>query len=409
MKISQKLIFGFVGIASLVIVVGYFSVNTSRKTLQKTIGNASALLATKMLENIDTSICSRIEFIQSTTKDLITQRVVSESNKEFEKINDIQAYISKKDRQWMSEPKEVKTVFMQDLINNQLSEELREKAIFYHEKYGYAIFGEIFVTNKYGANVAQTGKTTDYYQADEQWWQNAREDSIYVDNVKYDESSGIYSTDICVRIDDINDNFAGVIKAILNIEETISFIKRTAAQETDGIDFKLLSKDGKLLYATQKNEVSITLPKELLACFNKDKGLGRKAGFVIAADTDQKAKVFAYAYSNGYKDYKGLDWILVVEHKTEQIFAPITDLKKQILTASIAITLLAISIGLLISRSISRPLGRLSIAAARIGQGRLDSRLEINSNDEIGQLSILIASEPAPSMFTTINCASFPI
>lgn len=60
------------------------------------------------------------------------------------------------------------TPFMQLLINNELSGNLREKFIGFGEKeYGCRVFSEIIITNKYGANAAQTEKTTDYYQADE--------------------------------------------------------------------------------------------------------------------------------------------------------------------------------------------------------------------------------------------------
>ncbi len=114
---------------------------------------------------------------------------------------------------------------MQELINNRLSRELKEKIEFYKENYGYRVLGEVFVTNKYGANVGQSGKTSDYYQADEEWWQNARENDLFVSDVEYDESADVYSVDLCIRIDDENGNFIGVIKVVLNIEEVISIIK----------------------------------------------------------------------------------------------------------------------------------------------------------------------------------------
>lgn len=393
MKISQKLILGFISIALLITVVGYISVNASQEALQKTIGDASSLLATTMLEHIDRSICNRIEFVQSTTKDLITQRVVLESNREFEKLNDIQSCIDTRDREWISTSKEEKTVFMQELINNELSEELREKMDFYEEKYGYKVFGEVFVTNKYGANAAQSGKTTDYYQADEKWWQDAKKTGLYVGDVEYDKSANVYSTDVCIRIDSPNGDFAGVIKAVLNIEETINSIKKaeaTAAEEITTREFKLLSRDGKVIYATEEYEFLKPLPEELLSFLHDHEntkyehaayfiGTGDKAG--------EGTEVFAYAHSEGYKDFKGLGWILLVEHETEEIFTSAAKLKKRILTASIVITVLAIIIGLIISRSISHPIGKLSIAAAKIGKGELDTRLEIKTNDEIGELA----------------------
>ena len=82
--------------------------------------------------------------------------------------------------------------------------QLRKRIDFFCAKYGYRVFGEIFVTNRYGANVIQTGRTTDYRQDDEEWWQRARTDRVYVADVQYDDSAGVYSVDICVRVDDEN-------------------------------------------------------------------------------------------------------------------------------------------------------------------------------------------------------------
>jgi len=49
--------------------------------------------------------------------------------------------------------------------------------------------------------------------------------------------------------------------------------------------------------------------------------------------------------------------------------------------------LVALGSGLFISRSISKPLAKLRAAAAEIGKGRLDTEIEVNSDDEIGLLA----------------------
>ena len=98
------------------------------------------------------------------------------------------------------------------LVQSKISRDLREKIEFYEEKYNFSLFGEIFVTNKYGANIGQTGRTSDYYQADEEWWQNGKKDGLYVCDVEYDESANVYSIDIVIRIDDKNGNFIGESK-----------------------------------------------------------------------------------------------------------------------------------------------------------------------------------------------------
>jgi len=391
MKISQKLTLGFLSTALLVAVVGYISIDASQKALQESIGEQSAALAAKMLEHIDRCIYNRIETFQEYSKDLITQRVISESNEEFEKLDNIQAYISEKDREWTSVPKEEVTAFMQKLINNELSEELREKISFYEAKYGYRVFGEVFVTNKYGANTAQTGKTTDYYQADEQWWQMAKKDGLYVADVEYDRSANVYSTDICIRIDDRKGNFLGVIKVVLNIEETISFIKKSETpEEHRALQFKLLAKDGKIIYATEEFEFLQNLPLELSSLLHpeeKDEH-AHKSYFIAAGDKPGEGEeLFAHVHSKGYEGYKGLGWILVVELDTDEVFTPVAELRTHILIISLVVTILAVLLGFFISKTISEPLRKLAIAAAEIGTGKLDTGLEVKSNDEVGQLA----------------------
>ncbi len=202
MRIGQKLTWGFVGIASLVVIVGSVCIYTSQIELQKAIGNNSVMLAQETLDKIDREIYHTIEEFQIYSKDLILQKAVAKSNREFEKLENVQEYIDKKDREWVSAQKGTTTPLMQELMNNELSKELRERPEFFQKCYGYKILGEVFVTNSYGANVGLTGKTSDYKQDDEEWWQKAREDGLCVVDVEYDESAGVYSTDIAIRIDD---------------------------------------------------------------------------------------------------------------------------------------------------------------------------------------------------------------
>ncbi len=225
MKIGLRLILGFLAVSVLVAIVGYISTNANQRTLQKTIGDSSVQLALETLRDIDRNLYLKIESFQEYTNDLTLQDVILESNQTFEKLDNIQAYINEKNHEWTSAPKDVITPFMQDLINNRLSDELRVKMEFYEREYGYRVFGEIFVTNKYGVNIAQTGKTSDYYQADEDWWQSTKRDGLYIRDVEYDESADVYSTDMGIRIDDEGGNFLGNMKVVFNIEETINIIK----------------------------------------------------------------------------------------------------------------------------------------------------------------------------------------
>lgn len=256
MKIRKKLFLGFLTIALLVTVVGLFAVYASQRTLQKHIQDESVALAANVLRQADKTVYLRIEQLQAHVRHLSEEAILIRSNQEFEDLDDIQEYINEKDKVWTSTDTEESNTFMEELINNELSEEIRDEfelKSFYKERYGYEVYGEVFVTNKYGANAAQTGKTSDYYQADEQWWQDAKNDGLCVGDVEYDQSADVHSIAIAARINNSDGEFLGVIKAVLNIAEVINVVKATATEEGHAhLDFKLLTADNRNIYSTEE-------------------------------------------------------------------------------------------------------------------------------------------------------------
>ncbi len=389
MKIIHKLIIGFSVVILLIWIVGYFGVYVSRKALQKLIGESSVSFAVEILNQIDRDIHSRIEQLQAYSKNLGKEEELIRSNQEFDKLDNVQEYIDEKDEAWRAAGKEKVTSFMSELINNELSKQLREEIElreFYEERYGYKVVGEVFVTNKYGANVAQTGKTTDYRQDDEEWWQKASKDDLYVADVEYDTSADVYSTDIGIRINDEKGDFIGVMKVVLNIEEVINIIKEaetTAEYETTEI--KLINREGKIISdsAEEYRLFQNISDEEFFKRIRGDTGYFIKRG----ETTGEGEELVVYVRSKGYRNFEGLGWILLMEYQTEEIFAPVTKLRNGILIISLAVTILAVLTGFFISRFFSNRVTKLRAAAIEIGRGNLDTQIAVESNDEIGQLA----------------------
>ena len=387
MKIRQKLILGFAGIASLVGVVGIMCVNTSQRALQKSIGESSVALAVETIDKIDRHIYHTIEEFQIYCSDLVFQETVAKSNQEFEKLQNFQKHIDEKNNEWISARTGTTTALMQELLNNKLSEELREKIRFHEEKYGYKVLGEVFVTNKYGANVALTDKTSDYRQDDEQWWKKAKEDGLCVDDVEYDESAGIHSTTIAIRSNDKEGNFAGVVKVVLNIEETINIIKKTKeVTRYNNAEFNLLERNGKTIF-DQSGEFKLFEDLSNSKFFKEI--AGDKGYFIKEAEDRKEGKtvLLAFARSQGHNDYEGLGWILTIEYEIAELFAPVVKLRNIILSTSLVLTILAVIPGILISNYISRPLSKLEAAMDKISKGDMGIKVDIKRNDEIGHLA----------------------
>ena len=216
--ISARLIAGFLLVMLLIAALSLQSIDVGQEFLEESVGTGSTFLAEEMLKSMDYSIYVKVETLQVYANNLALQEMLSASNKQFEKLENIAVYLDQKDMEWVSAPKNQITPFMQNLIENDVSNKFRKELTeVYQRKYGYQVFGEVFVTNKYGANVAQTGKTSDYRQDDEEWWQNAVKKDFSVSDVEYDDSVGTHAISIAVRVDDEAGNFLGEMKAVVAV------------------------------------------------------------------------------------------------------------------------------------------------------------------------------------------------
>jgi PAS domain-containing protein len=393
MKLIHKLILGFLLIALLSWIAGIYTVYVNKQELQELILKDTEALLIETLDKIDRHINSRIELFEDYSRDLIVKNTIHKSNKDFGELRNREAYLAKMDREWTNTPEGEITPFMKDLLEINLSEELREKISFYEQKHGYRVFGEVFVTNKYGANIALTGRTTDYRQDDEEWWQRAQQEGISVEDVDYDDSAGVYSIDIGLRIDDEEGSPIGVMKVVLNVEEIINIIRELHASilhsEHKIMRHYLISKEGNLFYSSQKDrqfleDVSHLIHQEHMSpVAGNDKPT---AGSYFMQEGDDEILV-SHAHSEGYGLFKGLHWILVLQHETDEIFAPITQLRKRVVATSFTLTLFGILIAYVVSISVTRNINKLRKAATRIGKGYLNTDIDVKSHDEIGQLA----------------------
>ena len=155
------------------------------------------------------------EVLQIRKNSQIIQALVK-SNAEFDAMDDPYGVIDQRNNEWVKAENKV-TPFMGSLIGTKVSDLLRNVILEDKEKTQDFTYEEIFVTNAYGANIAQTGKTSDYQQWDEQWWLQAKRSGVYFQS-GYDESAGVYALDISVRITDDSEKFLGIMKFVINIE-----------------------------------------------------------------------------------------------------------------------------------------------------------------------------------------------
>ncbi len=402
MKIRNKIILSLL----VVVLIGgsfalYFSNKFSQQALKDSIGENSVTLAQQAIDSVDRIIYRRIERWQSyiDSRPRIIE-LLNQSNQTFQDMDNRQEVIAERDNQWIFATNDEMITYMSEWTDEQLSQNLRDVVDFYETQYDYKLFPEVFITNKFGLNIAQTNRTTDYYQADEDWWQQTKNNGLFIIDADYDESAGMYSLGLCIRIDDEQGNFLGVIKIILNLQEIISIINdigintnlnvdgsdQQVVNPVDLVEFNLVNSKGNLIYSTQSVDYQYLekISDEIITTINSNKNLRY---FTYLDDENGEEELYSFANSLGYRDYKGLGWIFILEQKTSDVYAPVKDLGWNLGIVIAGSSILAIIVGYFVSKIITKPIDILKKSTEIIKKGDLNHQATISSNDEIGDFS----------------------
>ena len=391
MRIAHKLVLGSLILVLLSWGVGLYAVSVGRESLHKTIIRDAANIASNAIDHIDEALLKCVTDWHIYATEPGFQTALAKSNAEFEAKKNLQAYINEQDAQWRSQLQAGGSDTMRSILASSHSGILRAYINKLATLHGYELYGEAFVTNRYGVNVMQTGKTSDYRQDDEEWWQEAKRLGTFIGEVVFDQSAGVFGRDISIRVDDEEGNFLGVINAVLSIGAVQATLEEVVHHEIEpkieshGARVALMDSMRRIIISITNGHTELASGQAYAHSFSLP-GEGRTTIFEID-DPEVGKALIACAFSGQEEGSPDLGWILSIEYPQEVILAPLTQLRNQIYLAATCITLVAIGMSTLVSLSYSRRLGKIRDQAVATGDGDFSSRLRMNHSDEIGQLS----------------------
>jgi signal transduction histidine kinase len=88
-----------------------------------------------------------------------------------------------------------------------------------------------------------------------------------------------------------------------------------------------------------------------------------------------------------FQTIQPLGWRVFVEEPLGEAFAPLKSVIWSTSLVLVVFLLLAVATGVLLARRLVRPIESIQAAAAKIGAGGLDQRIEVTTNDELGALA----------------------
>jgi len=402
-KITNRTL--FIGIAP-VLMVGIFSWfslnqlttsangqldNSRAELLDSVVGNNLSTTSARIVNQLDTFMLERISDVVVWASAPIILQAAKSAAAAHQKAGLVDKEIDEIEALFKTR----KSLNISPTANRYLIQQIRRSS---H-------FGEVFFTDKHGFNTALTNPTSDFVQRDENWWKTAWENGISVGEVEFDDSAGIWSIDISVRIDDTaSGRSLGVMKAVLGVS-LIQEVADKGARDINGGLVTVISSGGRLLAETSSKHAKDRIMVDSVNLRNStDPALQevfstRNKGYVLSSD-----QVLGYAKSAGPELYRtvvtrfpGFNWSVLVQQPTSIALAPIEGLstvqaslqtsKRQVIViltiVVLAVFALAFFIASMLSKAITQPMLDLRELADSVSKGDTSRTISVNSDDEI--------------------------
>ncbi len=102
-------------------------------------------------------------------------------------------------------------------------------------------------------------------------------------------------------------------------------------------------------------------------------------------DSKQRMKIVRYEY------FRPWDWIVAVGSYEDEFYQEANEIKGRIMESmvvlSLFVSIVAVALVFLASKVLTDPINRMIEVIRRVKRGRLDERMEVKSNDELGELA----------------------
>ncbi len=375
---EYTLVFASLSVA-LVVLLSYISYQRNARVLEEGIRQELLRTVDQTLQGIDDEIEERIGDVRALTLSPILRQAALESARRVESLGLHEADEARVALALAGRPETAVAAAARTFL-----EDLKES---------YPYLAEVFVTDRHGINAVSSNPTTDLRQDDETWWQEAVIQKLYLGNLEYDESAGVYAFSVALPISDGLRGSAGVVKAVINLKGIQE--RGNAIRVGRGGYVVILSRDGRVL--------SHPDPQYLFRPVGDVPALAKVSDLISSsvrgvrdfepAIPGREGELWLAGYSRLMRPASlgPLNWTVAALVSRAEVMDPILAVRDDAAMAGLVFILAAVPLVVAVSRRLSRPLTDLAHRADRIRQGDLDVSLAFPSADEIGRLASALA------------------
>ncbi|MBI9044244.1 MAG: PAS domain S-box protein [Anaerolineaceae bacterium] len=397
MKLRYRLtlILFVLGLGTLLAISSAFTIQSRQVSRKIELGHVENL-AKDLARNTSSLIEDKTILARTLSSVPLIQEALLESNLEFDVLseNSRNKRIEDLNNQWMA-ASDNNDPFIQTYLANPVAEYLLSQEIANPN-----VFGEIFLTNRYGAVVAATNKLTTFSHAHKYWWQASfynGKGRIFLDDRGYDTSVNGYVLGVVVPVRYKNE-IIGILKCNFNILGSLTDFLQASSANTHG-KVQLVRSAGLIVIGEGVEPLSTKISDRVVGLFevktngvetieeNNIRSVVAYAPVPISTGTDEIGFGGSHESIDHIQGNIGENWYIVISADYEEIFVSEYETMRLIVLFGLLYTVLISVIALVLGKMITRPIEAISSAAEEIGAGNLSARVHSTSKTEIGILA----------------------
>ena len=397
MKFAPKLsltifLTGIMGI----LVIASITYHYNRTTVIELNKHQTAVLSRTIANDIDQLLIEKTKTALMLANTPLISEALRQSNEHYAQLPaaDRQNTIKFLNMKWM-DTKDKNAPFIREYTDNGVARYLREQQGVFDKEYG-----EIFLTNKFGALVASTSRLSTFAQGHKYWWLGAYSKGagkVFFDDRGYDDSVAGYVLGVVVPVRDEH-GIAGILKCNVNVLGAIDTLLANHNDEAEG-ELLLVRSGGLIVFGEGTEPLSKQVAPALQETMSRhDNGAsifdidGKQwmIGFSeISITTNREG--YGFGGSAQSVDHKkgntGESWYILDVLDMNTLLQPTIATTEMMVLFIAFITVLLALVAFFLGKGFARPVTILSDHFESVAQGDFTSRIHLPHKDEFGFLA----------------------
>jgi len=237
---------------------------------------------------------------------------------------------------------------------------------------------EIILTDVHGINAVTTGRTSDFVQSDEEWWQRAMHDGAIATDASYDSSARVVSISMTGVVREGADGPAlGVLKVVFGLRGIDQELTRLAGESEMRIELL----DEEALVVAASSGAARMRPLEGIQGLSAT----QTTGVLTLRSADERERAAVRGTNGGH-------WRIVAHQSETLAFARLHRIQFAIIVLSLLLFVFIVAamlfLNAFVARRVSEPASALATAAEQVASGDLSVTVYASAEaDEVGRLS----------------------